>query len=79
MLDELKEETKQKHILFDYSDEVAKFIANVGYNSKFGARPLKRAIQKYIEDLLAINFIKGNIKENTLYHLDVKDNKIIIK
>ena len=79
MLDELKEETKQKHILFDYSDEVAKFIANVGYNSKFGARPLKRAIQKYIEDLLAINFIKSNIKENTLYHLDVKDNKIIIK
>ena len=77
LLKELQEETKEKNILFDYSPEVIKYIVDKGYNEKFGARPLRRAIQKYIEDLLAVEFIKGNIKENKTYSLHVQDNKII--
>ena len=54
-------------------------IAKKGYNDKFGARPLKRAIQKYIEDLLSIEFIKKNITPNVKFTLDVENNNIIIK
>ncbi len=78
LIDELKNETKQKNILFDYTPSVVSFIVDKGYNEKFGARPLRRAIQKYIEDLLSVNYIKGTLKENTLYKLDVKDGSIKI-
>ena len=79
MLDELKKQLNKKNILMNYNDSVLDFIVKNGYNDKFGARPLKRAIQKYIEDLIAIEFIKGNIKENKEFLLDVFENKIIIK
>lgn len=78
LLKELQEETKKSKILFDYTENVTKFIAKQGYNDKFGARPLKRAIQKYIEDEIAIKLIKGEIKENKKYTIDIKDNKVVI-
>ena len=78
MIKELQEQTKQKNILFNYTEKVVDFIVKNGYNDKFGARPLRRAIQKHIEDLLATEFIKGNIKENTLFTLDVDNNSIVI-
>ena len=76
---ELQNETKEKNILFTYSKDVVKYIVEKGYNEKFGARPLRRAIQKYIEDIIAVEYIKGDLKENTEYKLVVKDNKIYIK
>ena len=79
LLDELKEETAVRHILFDYTDKVIKLISKLGYSKQYGARPLKRAIQKNIEDLIAIEFIKKNIKENQKFLLDVDDDKIVIK
>ncbi len=78
MLKEFKEETKSRNIKFNYTDNVIKFIAEKGYNDKFGARPLRRAIQKYVEDPLAVEFIKGDLKENKEYLIDVKNNKICI-
>lgn len=81
MIKELQEETKSRNILFDYTPEVVKFIAKKGHSDKFGARPLRRAIQTYIEDILAIGFIKNELKEDKMYMLDVdsKNDKIIIK
>jgi len=50
------------------SDEVYNYIIEKGWDIQFGARPLKRAIQKYIEDVLAEEIIKMNLKvEDTLY------------
>ena len=79
LIDELKQETAERNIIFDYTDDVTKYIAKVGFDTKFGARPLKRAIQKNIEDLIAIEFMKKNIKENEKFLLDVENDKIIIK
>ncbi|MDD3303677.1 MAG: ATP-dependent Clp protease ATP-binding subunit [Clostridia bacterium] len=79
LLKELQDETKEKNILFTYDIDVVKYIVEKGYNEKFGARPLRRAIQKHIEDLLAIEFLKGNLKENTTYHLTKKNDSIIIE
>ena len=77
LIKEFQEETKERNIIFEYSPEIVKYIVDKGYNEKFGARPLRRAIQKYIEDLIAVEFIKGNIKENKTYSLDVKNDKIV--
>ncbi|MVN23298.1 ATP-dependent Clp protease ATP-binding subunit [Mucilaginibacter arboris] len=46
------------------------FIADKGYDSQFGARPLKRAIQKYLEDPIAEEILKGELSEGTLMEVD---------
>ncbi|HIA37880.1 MAG TPA: ATP-dependent Clp protease ATP-binding subunit [Flavobacteriales bacterium] len=57
-------------------DKSAKdFIVDIGYDDKFGARPLKRAIQKYIEDLLAEEIIKSNISEGDTITITVNNEK----
>lgn len=78
LLKELQNDTKEKNILFDYTPAVAKFIVEKGYNEKFGARPLKRAIQTYIEDVIAVEYIKNNLKEGKTYTVDVVDSNIKI-
>ena len=80
MIKELQTDTKSRDILFEYDPEVVKFIAKKGHSDKFGARPLRRAIQTYIEDALAVGFIKNEIKENKTYHLNVdeENDKIVI-
>jgi len=55
------------------SKEAKNFIAEKGYDSKFGARPLKRAIQKYLEDEMAEVIIEASISEGDIIH--VKFNK----
>ena len=67
-------------VTFNKLDDNTKFIAKKGHSDKFGARPLRRAIQTYIEDALAVGFIKNEIKENKTYHLNVdeENDKIVI-
>ncbi|MFD1553472.1 ATP-dependent Clp protease ATP-binding subunit [Putridiphycobacter roseus] len=64
----------------EITDEAKKFIADKGYDNKYGARPLNRAIQKYIEDPLAEEIINSNIKENDIIKIDFdkKEEKIDI-
>jgi len=50
--------------ILEISSEAKDFIVERGWDPNFGARPLKRAIQKYIEDELAEEIIKANLKEN---------------
>ena len=52
------------------SDAAKDFIAEKGYDSKYGARPLNRAIQKHIEDLVAENVVGNTIKEGDLVSID---------
>ena len=50
-------------------------IVEKGWDPQFGARPLKRAIQKYVEDVLAEEFIKHKLKENDTVYLDYDEKK----
>lgn len=60
--------------------EVAKdFIADKGFDSNFGARPLKRAIQKYLEDPIAEEILKGDINEGDILEIDYnKETELIV-
>ncbi|VTQ00799.1 Chaperone protein ClpB [Sphingobacterium daejeonense] len=56
--------------------ETAKnYIAEKGYDSNFGARPLKRAIQKYLEDPIAEEILKGELKSGETILVDYDDDK----
>jgi ATP-dependent Clp protease ATP-binding subunit ClpC len=60
------------------SDEAKEFIADHGFDSKFGARPLHRAMQKYLEDPLAEEILKGEIVEGSVVGVELdKENNIL--
>jgi ATP-dependent Clp protease ATP-binding subunit ClpC len=64
------------------TDKAKDFIVDKGYDEKFGARPLKRAIQKYIEDPLAEEMLSGNFHAGDAIMADVSPDdaeKIIFK
>ena len=58
------------------SNKAKNFIAEKGFDSKFGARPLKRAIQKYFEDPLSEEIINAKIKEGDIIHVDLNKEGI---
>jgi len=61
------------------TDNAKDFIADKGFDKKYGARPLKRAIQKYIEDALAEEIVANNVNDGDAILMDLdKDSKIII-
>ena len=57
----------------EMTEKAKDFIVEHGYDEKFGARPLKRAIQKFIEDPLAEEIIKANLQEGDTIKMDVND------
>ena len=63
------------------TDRAKNFIAEKGYDKQYGARPLKRAIQKYIEDLLAEEIVSNQIQEGDVieFDLDEKGEALAIK
>lgn len=62
----------------DLTEKAKDFIVDKGYDEKFGARPLKRAIQKYIEDPLAEEIIKSNLQEGDKISLDLEEGQEIL-
>lgn len=52
---------------------VKSFISDVGFDEKYGARPIKRAIQEKIEDLISEEVLKGNVVEGGKYKLRIKN------
>lgn len=55
------------------TEKAKDFIADKGYDPQYGARPLNRAIQKYLEDPLAEEILKGTLKENEIIEADFAD------
>jgi ATP-dependent Clp protease ATP-binding subunit ClpC len=60
-------------------DDAKEFLSEKGYDSNFGARPLKRAIQKYVEDVLAEEIIKKELVEGDTIELSFDAEKHILK
>ncbi len=77
MLKELKTRVKkQMDITLTYGDSIKNFIFDKGYDKKFGARPIKRTIQNEIEDKLAEEILKGDVKQGDKVSIGVKENKV---
>jgi len=69
-LSKVAERLKDRKIKLYASEEVINFIVNTGFDPQFGARPLRRTIQKEIVDKLALHIIEGKIKDNSVVHMD---------
>ncbi|SNS57887.1 ATP-dependent Clp protease ATP-binding subunit ClpA [Anaerovirgula multivorans] len=78
MLKEVVEEVKEKGMTLEISDEVKAFILEKGYDEKYGARPLRRTIQKYIEDEIAENYLQNKFHEGAHIKVELINNKIFL-
>ena len=78
-IDILLKRVKEKNYNFDYELSVIDFISKVGFDETFGARPIKRAIQDKIEDLISEKILTDEVLENVNYILYVDDDQIKIK
>ncbi|TWH81398.1 ATP-dependent Clp protease ATP-binding subunit [Sedimentibacter saalensis] len=73
MLKEVVQEGKEKKISLTITDKMKDFILEKGYNTKYGARPLRRAIQKYVEDEVSEAYLRGTLKEGSSATITVND------
>ena len=80
-LSKLLERISELGYTLKLSKKAKSFIAEKGFDKQYGARPLKRAIQKYVEDALAEEIIKSNVHEGDIINLDIgkDDTKLEIK
>ena len=79
MLSEITTELAEKNIHITFSKEVKEYILEKGYDPKYGARPLRRAIQKYVENELAECLLKNEIVPNDNVTLILANDKVTIK
>jgi ATP-dependent Clp protease ATP-binding subunit ClpB len=79
MLNDLKKRLLEKNIIINFDDSIQKYVIKHGYNDEYGARPLKRFIQRHIETLVATKIIEGSIEPHQNYVLMVKDDQLTLE
>ncbi|HYJ06460.1 MAG TPA: AAA family ATPase, partial [Chthoniobacterales bacterium] len=67
---------EDRKIRLELSDTAKAFVAREGYDPVYGARPLKRAIQKHILDPLSLEILEGKIREGQTIKVDVRDDTL---
>ncbi|MCA1927906.1 MAG: ATP-dependent chaperone ClpB [Calditerrivibrio sp.] len=79
MLNDLAKRIKENlDIDVTFDESAADYLVKAGYDPKFGARPMKRALQKYFENRIAEAIIKGGIQKNSKINLSIKDDSLVI-
>jgi ATP-dependent Clp protease ATP-binding subunit ClpB len=70
---------EEQHVTLELSDAAKALLAREGYDPTYGARPLKRAIQKHVENPLAMEILQGNFVEGAHILADVNEGKIVFE
>ncbi|MBU0546707.1 AAA family ATPase [Patescibacteria group bacterium] len=76
-LDKVADRLKGKKIHLNFSDSLKALLTNKGFNPSFGARPLKRVIQKMVLDPLSLKIVVGEIKEGNTIIVDADNEKVV--
>lgn len=76
MINEVKKRTSEVGIELDVNDDACRLLLERGYDQKFGARPLRRAIQKMVEDALSNGMLDGSIVSGDRMVVTVKDGEL---
>lgn len=78
-LQRLLKRLEVQHITLELTKSAREFLVDKGFDEKFGARPLRRALQRYLEDPLAEEILRGTIKENARVRVryDKKLNRLV--
>lgn len=79
MVKDLQKRLSEQEIQFTLTDEAKAFLAKVGFDPQYGARPLKRAIQRHIEDTLSEALLTGEVKKGDTVQFGVRDGNLKIE
>ena len=75
----LKFRLEEKKVSLDVMDRAIDWLGQKGYDTAYGARPLKRVIQRNLENILAKKFLNGDISEGSSIKIDVEDDLLVFK
>ncbi|MGG0824392.1 ATP-dependent protease ATP-binding subunit ClpC [Paenibacillus turicensis] len=78
MSEELRKRLQEYDVDFILTDKAKAFLAKEGFDPAYGARPLRRAIQKHIEDRLSEELLTGTVKKGDLLTIDEEDGKLSV-
>ena len=76
MLKDTVKALADKNISLNVSENAKDFILEKGTNLKYGARPLRRAIQRYVEDEISEMILKGDVHDGQTINVDIKNNEL---
>ena len=79
MLGELAERVKALGITVEFEKSVGDFIAKVGYDEKYGARPLRRAVTKHVSDVFSKKLLDGSVSPGDKVFASERDGEIIFE
>ncbi len=68
-----------RKVKLDLTDAARAWLGRVGYDPVYGARPLKRAVQKYLQDPLADRILRGEVADGSTVHVDEGDGGLVLK
>jgi ATP-dependent Clp protease ATP-binding subunit ClpC len=74
-MNEIRQRLSEHGLKVELSSKARKWLANEGYDPSFGARPLKRTLQKYVESPLSIKLLSGDFKEGDKVMVDLHENE----
>ena len=74
MLNDTKKALEDKNITLEVTDSAKKYLLDKGTDTKYGARPLRRAIQRYVEDELSDRILRAELTNGNTVKIDFKDN-----
>ncbi|SMC25378.1 ATP-dependent Clp protease ATP-binding subunit ClpB [Desulfacinum hydrothermale DSM 13146] len=75
---DLERRLKDRRITLEMTDTAREFIARTGYDPVYGARPLKRFLQRELETRIGRTLIAGDILEGAVIHVDVQDGQLVV-
>ena len=76
---DLERRLEDKHIKLELTQEAKDYLIDNGYDETYGARPLKRFVQKKLETLIAKKILEQEILPNTTIKIDCKDNELYLE
>jgi len=76
-LGQLEKVLQKQHITFEATEELIQYLKQEGYDLQFGARPLKRLIQRKVLDALSVALLEGKVVPGSHIQMDVKDHKVV--
>lgn len=79
MSNQLTTRLKEQEIYLELTDAAREKIATEGFDPEYGARPIRRALQKHVEDYLSEELLKGNVKKGQTVVMDVVNNEFAIR
>ena len=79
MLHDLETRLEEKNIHISFSDDLQKYVIKHGFDDEYGARPLKRFIQRQIETFIAMHIIEGKLEPHINYKLSVENDELVLK